>query len=94
VVLAACDSAADVSLAGDELLGFVSALLARGTAGLVASVVEVGDIEAVDLMRGLHERLRAGATMAVGLHAARAAVDPTDPRQFVNWCAFTAYGAG
>ena len=33
VVLAACDSAADVSFDGDELLGFVSALLARGTAG-------------------------------------------------------------
>ena len=94
VVLAACDSAADVSLAGDELLGFVSALLARGTAGLVASVVEVGDVEAVDLMRGLHERLGRGASMAAGLHAARAALDPADPRQFVNWCAFTAYGAG
>jgi tetratricopeptide (TPR) repeat protein len=94
VVLAACDSAADVSFAGDELLGFVSALLARGTAGLVASVVQVGDVEAVDLMRGLHERLRDGETMAVGLHAARAALDPTDSRQFVNWCAFTAYGAG
>jgi tetratricopeptide (TPR) repeat protein len=94
VVLAACDSAADVTLAGDELLGFVSALLARGTAGLVASVVEVGDAEAVDLMRGLHERLGRGASMAAGLHGARAALDPADPRQFVNWCAFTAYGAG
>ena len=86
---------ADLDLAVDLLVGPVYyRLLARGTAGLVASVVQVGDVEAVDLMRGLHERLRDGETMAVGLHAARAALDPTDSRQFVNWCAFTAYGAG
>ena len=94
VVLAACDSAADVSYAGDELVGFVSALLARGTAGLVASVVAVPDVEAVGLMRAMHRRIAAGDTMAVALHAARAEQDVDDPRGFVNWCAFTAYGAG
>lgn len=94
VVLAACDSAADVSYDGDELLGFVSALLARGTVGLVASVVAVGDVEAVELMQGLHRGLVAGHTMAQALHAARGRVDLTDPRAFVNWCAFSAYGAG
>ncbi|MEJ3652143.1 CHAT domain-containing protein [Actinomycetes bacterium KLBMP 9759] len=94
VVLAACDSAADVAYDGDELLGFVSALLARGTAGLVASVVAVADVEAVDLMRALHEALAAGLSMARALHAARTTLDTSDPRAFVNWCAFTAYGAG
>lgn len=94
VVLAACDSAADVSYDGGELLGFVSALLSRGTAGLVASVVAVGDVESVELMRGLHEALSQGPTMAEALHTARAALDTTEPRAFVNWCAFTAYGAG
>jgi len=94
MILAACDSAADVSYDGDELLGFVSALLARGTAGLVASVVAVGDAEAVPLMRGLHERLLRGDLLAEALHGTRAALDRTDPRMFVNWCAFTAYGAG
>lgn len=94
VVLAACDSAADVSYAGDELVGFVGALLARGTVGLVASVVAVGDVEAVGLMRVLHEGLAAGLTMSVALHAARAGMDLTNPRDFVNWCGFTAYGAG
>lgn len=94
VVLAACDSAADVAYAGDELLGFVSALLARGTVGLVASVVAVGDTEAVPLMTGLHERIAAGATLSDALHVARAAMDLDDPREFVNWCTFTAYGAG
>ena len=94
VVLAACDSAADVAYDGGELLGFVSALLARGTAGLAASVVTVGDIAAVALMSALHERLAGGAPMADALFAARTGLDTTDPRAFVNWCAFTAYGAG
>ena len=63
-----------------------SALLARGTAGLVASVVEVGDVEAVDLMRGLHERLRDG-TMAVSVacRAGRPGPDGLTPvRQLVR----------
>jgi tetratricopeptide (TPR) repeat protein len=94
IVLAACDSAADVAYAGDELLGFVGALLARGTAGLVASVVAVGDVEAVELMGALHAELATGASMADALHAARTGIDRVDPRGFVNWCAFTAYGAG
>ncbi len=94
IVLAACDSAADVSYAGDELIGFVSALLARGTAGIAASVVAVGDVEAVELMRGLHQRLADGARMSDALHGARSQIDTADPRQFVNWCAFAAYGAG
>ncbi|MGI5126023.1 CHAT domain-containing protein [Pseudonocardia sp. CA-107938] len=94
LVLAACDSAADVNVAGDELLGFVSALLGRGTAGLVASVVTVSDVESVDLMTALHAGLRGGASLPAALHAARAGLDRDDPAQFVNWCAFTAYGAG
>jgi CHAT domain-containing protein len=94
VVLAACDSAADTTYAGDELLGFVSALLARGTAGVVASLVAVGDMESVDLMAQLHRGLAKGRPMPDALHDARAVLDTDDPRQFVNWCAFTAYGAG
>jgi CHAT domain-containing protein len=94
IVLAACDSAADVVYRGDELVGFVSALLARGTASVVASVVAVGDVESVELMRGMHEHLAAGASMTAALHAAKGMVDPGDPRQFVNRCAFVAYGAG
>jgi tetratricopeptide (TPR) repeat protein len=93
MILAACDSAAGVSYAGDELLGFVSALIARGTAGLIASAVTVPDLEAVSLMRSLHQFLLRGATLAEALHAARATIDRTDPRAFVNWCAFSAFGA-
>lgn len=93
IVLAACDSAAGVAYAGDEVLGFVAALLSRGAAGLVASVVPVGDVESVGLMGGLHRGLAAGLTTADALHAARGGLDLDDPRQFVNWCGYTAYGA-
>jgi CHAT domain-containing protein len=94
IVLAACDSAAGAAYAGDEVLGFVGALLARGTAGLVASVVSVGDLETVGLMDRLHAGLAAGLPVVRALHDARARMDTADPRQFVNWCAFTAFGAG
>lgn len=94
VILAACDSGADVSYEGDELLGFVSALLARGTAGLVASIVTVPDLDALPLMLVVHEELRGGATLSAALAAARATLDCDQPGQFVNWCAFNAFGAG
>ena len=70
--------------------GPVSALLARGTTGLVASVVPVPDLDAVPLMQSLHEGLRRGVPVGRALHAARQAVDRQDPRTFVSWCAFAA----
>lgn len=93
LVLAACDSGADVSYAENEMLGFVSALFARGTAGLVASVVTVPDLDAVRLMCFLHERLRGHATLADALYAARGLLDQDNPGEFVNWCGFNAFGA-
>ena len=59
LVLAACESGSLVGYAGDEVLGFVSALLARGTAGIIASTSAVPDVEAVDLMTAVHRRLAA-----------------------------------
>jgi tetratricopeptide (TPR) repeat protein len=94
MVLASCKSGADVSFAGDEVLGFVSALLARGTAGIVASIAAIPDVEAVDLMRALHERLARGSTLARALHEARASLDRDAPGAYVNWCTFSAHGAG
>jgi CHAT domain-containing protein len=92
-VLASCHSGADVAYAGDEVLGFVSAMLARGTAGVVANIAAVPDVEVVDLMVGLHRRLAAGDTMARALHAARGGIDTGPPAGFVNWCTFSAHGA-
>lgn len=93
LVLAACESAADVVYPGGETLGFVSALLAQGTAGLVASMILVPDSAAVPLMAALHRNLGRGETLPVALHHARAAADRDDAHEFVNWCGFTAYGA-
>jgi CHAT domain-containing protein len=93
LVLAACESGTHVSYAGNEVLGFVSALLARGTAGILASMANVPDVDAVDLMTAVHDRLARGATLARALHGARESQDIGDPATYVNWCIFNAHGA-
>jgi len=57
LILASCESGPLVSYAGDEVLGFVSALLARGTAGILASTAVVPDVQAVGLMSAVHQAL-------------------------------------
>jgi len=94
MVLAACDSGVGVAYEGNEMLGFVSALFAGGTAGLVASTLVVPDLDTVPLMCALHRHLLAGATLAQALHLARATLDRDEPGGFVNWCAWNAFGAG
>jgi CHAT domain-containing protein len=94
VVLAACDVGSGVVYPGNELLGFVGMLLARGARGLVASTTLVADAHVLPLMRDLHRGLGAGSSTATALHAARARTDPDDPRTFAAWCTFTAYGGG
>jgi CHAT domain-containing protein/tetratricopeptide (TPR) repeat protein len=93
VVLAACESGRDVLYEGNEMLGFVSTLMAKGTAGVLASSVIVPDRDLIPLMTGLHTAISGGRTLAHALHAARANIDREDPRQFVAWCAFNAFGA-
>ena len=93
VVLAACEAAADVTYAGGELLGFVSALIARGTAGVLGSLLLVPDEATTALMLGVHERLRGDVTLVNALHGARGELDLDHPADFVNWCGFAAYGA-
>ena len=94
VVLASCDAADDAAYVGEEMLGFVSALLSRGTAGLVASSIQVPDLNTIDLMTELHLQLIRGRRMADALHAARQTIDQSDPAGLATWSAFTAYGAG
>jgi tetratricopeptide (TPR) repeat protein len=94
VVLAACDSGVERSYAGDELLGFVSATMARGSAGVVAPGVPLPDGAAVAIMTGLHEALNRGRSLAEALHEARAGVGSDSPSAYVAWCGLTAYGAG
>ncbi len=94
LVLAACDVGAGVLYPGNELLGFVGTLLARGARGLVASTTLVSDAHVLPLVLDLHRGLASGGTTATALHAARARVDPDDPRTHAAWVAFTAYGGG
>jgi CHAT domain-containing protein len=93
VVLAACESAADTAYSGDELIGFVGALLARGTAGLLASTMLVPDAAAAPVMVALHRLLLQGRTTAESLHGARDLLGTDDPALLPVWCGFTAYGA-
>ncbi len=81
-----------MSVPGDEALGFVSALLCRGSAGVVASGVLVPDLEAVPLMRALHGAGR-GHDRVEALHSARSRLAQDDPGAYAAWCAFDAYGA-
>lgn len=93
LILASCQSGSHASYAGDEVLGFVGALLARGTAGILASAAVVPDVPAVGLMTAVHHRLSRGTTLARALHEARETADTEDPGSFVNWCTFNAHGA-
>jgi CHAT domain-containing protein len=96
VVLAACESGVEHSYAGGEVLGFVSALMARGTAGVVAARLPIPDAASVATMTALHEALRAhhhDETLAGALFTARTRTAPDSADAFVAWCALTAYGA-
>ena len=93
MILASCDSAVEAVYEGNEVLGFVGALMARGACGLVASVVLVPDAASVPLMRGLHDGSATVRALGQALFAARGDLDRSDDREFVNWCAFNAYGA-
>jgi CHAT domain-containing protein len=93
VVLAACESSADIAYTGGELLGFVSALIARGTAGVLGSIQLGPDEATAQFMLHVHEHLSGEVTLAAALHSARGSLDVDDPADLVNWCGFTAYGA-
>ncbi len=79
LVLSACESAVGSPTGADELLGLTSALLATGTAGVLASVVPVNDAATARLSVRVHERLVHGDDLAEALRAASAvAVEPVD----------------
>jgi CHAT domain-containing protein len=72
VVLAACELGLSEVRPGDETFGMASALLAAGTATVVASVARVADGTARDAMVGLHRGLVAGLAPAAALARAAA----------------------
>jgi tetratricopeptide (TPR) repeat protein len=93
VVLAACDAGAEYRYAGGEVLGFVSALMARGTAGVVTSAIPLPDGASVPLMTRLHREVAAGTSMAQALWKARTTADLERAEDYVAWSGVTAYGA-
>jgi len=67
VVLSGCETGLGIR-AGEELLGLATALLARGTRSLVASVCPLPDTPATrDAMTSLHERISAGLSPSAAL---------------------------
>jgi tetratricopeptide (TPR) repeat protein len=93
VVLAACESGVEHSYAGGEVLGFVSALMARGTAGVVASTIPLPDGASIPLMTSLHRNVAAGASLPQALWEARASADLERAEDYAAWFGVTAYGA-
>jgi tetratricopeptide (TPR) repeat protein len=93
LILPSCESGRLAPAGADELLGLASALLPLGTAGIVASVAQVGDRAAAPLMLALHRRLRGNASLAAALRDARADVGTDDPELAAAGWSFIALGA-
>jgi CHAT domain-containing protein len=93
LILPSCESGRLAPAGADELLGLASALLPLGTAGIVASVAQVGDRAAAPLMLALHRRLRGNASLAAALRGARADVGTDDPELAAAGWSFIALGA-
>ena len=93
LVLSSCDSGISAPAGADELLGLTGSLVPLGTVGIVASVLPVNDAAVVPLMLALHQRLRAGASMAESLRDARLQLG-ADPVVAATGWSFIALGAG
>jgi hypothetical protein len=76
IVLSCCDLGLTDVRPGDESFGLASALLAAGTATVVASVGRIADDAATETMIAFHRELKDGRTPAGALAAA-------DPASFV-----------
>jgi tetratricopeptide (TPR) repeat protein len=95
LVLSACESGRSAVRPGDELMGLAAAVLALGTATLVASVVPVPDAATRPLMVDLHTRLRAGTRPAEALALAQqAALADADGPALAASAGFACFGAG
>jgi CHAT domain-containing protein len=94
VVLAACETAHPHLVGGGEVLGLAVALLARGTASLVAPLFPVLDAVTVDLMLEYHRQLLTGASPAAGLATAREKLAADGPARWATIASFLCMGAG
>jgi tetratricopeptide (TPR) repeat protein len=91
MVLASCDAGLAEIRPGDELMGLSAALLAQGTAALVAPLLPVPDAATRPTMLALHQAMRAGASPAAALAAAST---PDAGLDRFTAAAFVCLGAG
>lgn len=93
VVLGACESAASVCAAGDELLGLIPALLTAGARTIVAAQWPVQDVSAARLMSAFYAGLVTGETPCHALRAAalELGADPAFATPY-HWAPFALYG--
>ncbi|CAM06158.1 CHAT domain-containing protein [Saccharopolyspora erythraea NRRL 2338] len=73
VVLSACEVGQSAISPCDQLSGLAAALLGRGTATVIASVIPVPDERTAEVMVALHSALRRGVPPATALAQAQAA---------------------
>jgi tetratricopeptide (TPR) repeat protein len=94
VVLASCHSGTQKPYDGNEVLGFVGAMMSTGSAGIVAAEVPIPDGASAGAMTLLHDRIRRGDSLATAVWHARAALAGGDAAAYVAWCGLAAYGPG
>jgi tetratricopeptide (TPR) repeat protein len=94
VVLASCNSGAQQPYDGNEVLGFVGAMMSNGTAGIAAADVPLPDGACAGAMTVLHHGLGRGDSLAAAVWRARGALAAGGPAEYVAWCGLTAYGSG
>lgn len=92
IVLPACRSGALADVGGHDVIGFAAALLGQGTAGVVASLIDVDDAATVQVMLDLHAGLVAGERLDEALSRARLAAGE-DPVRLATAVSFVALGA-
>ncbi len=93
MVFSACDAGANSTTGGHEVMGLATSLLGQGTRSVVANVGLVPDqLTTIDLMVGVHERLRIGDSVPAALAGAFPALDYDDP-EAVACRAFVTFGA-
>lgn len=81
VILSCCDLGRSDVRPGDEMLGMAAALMASGTATVVASTAKVGDDAALEVMKQYHRAASRGVSAAQAL--AEATAGQSEPTGFV-----------
>lgn len=92
IVLPACRSGVVAAIGGQDVIGFASALLTQGTAGVIASIADVDDAATVQVMLQLHAGLAVGQRLDEALAGARRAAYG-DPVRHATAVLFAAMGA-